>query len=60
MIIISFGFYIAGSRFWQNGTFEIFKKAVTGPGSSALDVRIPPELEGNAYIQVSIHMATRE
>ena len=51
---------VAGSAFWQSGTFEVFKKASAEPGASPIDVRIPPELEGSAYIQVSIHMTTRK
>lgn len=50
----------AGSMFWQSGTFEVFKRSTEKPGVSAIDVRIPPELEGSAYIQVSIHMTTRK
>ncbi|XP_067942006.1 mediator of RNA polymerase II transcription subunit 17-like isoform X2 [Watersipora subatra] len=47
-----------GSTFWHKGTFEVFKKTSPQPGESAIDVRIPPELEGSSYIQVSIHMTT--
>ena len=57
----------AGSRFWQNGTFEV-KKSETDfsepstsqlppqhPGhKSALQVTVPSELQGVAYIQVVI------
>jgi len=46
--------------FWQKGQFEVFKKSSEIPGNSSIDVRVPPELEGSAYIQVSIHMTTRE
>ncbi|GFN98998.1 mediator of RNA polymerase ii transcription subunit 17 [Plakobranchus ocellatus] len=50
----------AGSRFWQGGTFEVLKTSdlaaegdVTNKKSS-LDVSIPSELEGVAYIQVEV------
>ncbi|XP_041352687.1 mediator of RNA polymerase II transcription subunit 17-like [Gigantopelta aegis] len=49
----------AGSRFWQGGTFEVVKS--TDPGESdsgvqksSLEVVIPSELEGVAYIQVEV------
>lgn len=50
--------YSAGSTFWQNGTFEVFKRAGDVTGLSAVDVKVPPELEGSAHVQVSIHMTT--
>lgn len=52
--------FLAGSSFWQSGTFEVFKRSAEQVGLSAIDVRVPPELEGSAYIQVSIHMTTRK
>lgn len=55
---------LAGSRFWQGGTFEVTKKddepidltesPTTGQPRSALKVTVPSELEGVAYIQVII------
>ncbi|KAI8784768.1 Mediator of RNA polymerase II transcription subunit 17 [Biomphalaria glabrata] len=50
----------AGSRFWQGGTFEVLKTsdlAAEGeivPRKSSLDVIIPSELEGVAYILVEV------
>ena len=50
----------AGSRFWQGGTFEVLKTsdlAAEGEATnkkSSLDVSIPSELEGVAYIQVEV------
>ena len=57
--------FTAGSRFWQSGTFEVTKSDVDpsdvmdSPGAamkpqSALQVHVPSELEGVAYIQVAI------
>ncbi len=55
---------LAGSRFWQGGTFEVTKKEddpsdltdspTPGQPKSALKVTVPSELEGVAYIQVII------
>ncbi|RUS75973.1 hypothetical protein EGW08_016255 [Elysia chlorotica] len=50
----------AGSRFWQGGTFEVLKTSdLTADGEAtnkkaSLDVSIPSELEGVAYIQVEV------
>ncbi|XP_059158595.1 mediator of RNA polymerase II transcription subunit 17-like [Physella acuta] len=50
----------AGSRFWQGGTFEVLKtsdllaEGEINPRKSSLDVIIPSELEGVAYIQVEV------
>lgn len=50
----------AGSRFWQGGTFEVLKTSdLLAEGEinlrkSSLDVSIPSELEGVAYIQVEV------
>ena len=57
----------AGSRFWQNGTFEVTKSEVdpaelldpanpsTPPHTqSPLQISVPSELEGVVYIQVVI------
>ena len=50
----------AGSRFWQGGTFEVLKTsdlAAEGEAlnkKTSLDVSIPSELEGVAYIQVEV------
>lgn len=52
--------FTAGSAFWHKGTFEVFKKVSIQPSGGAIDVRLPPELEGSAYIQVSIHMTSPE
>ena len=60
-------FIPAGSRYWQNGTFEVKKSESeqadstespqpghVGPPKNALQVVVPSELEGVAYIQVAI------
>ncbi|BFZ07539.1 hypothetical protein BsWGS_10578 [Bradybaena similaris] len=50
----------AGSRFWQGGTFEVLKtsdlaaEGEVASRKSSLDVSIPSELEGVAYIQVEV------
>ncbi|CAH1791453.1 unnamed protein product, partial [Owenia fusiformis] len=50
----------AGSRFWHTGTFEVKKADQTSAGDhmvkpfSALEVSVPSELQGVAYVQVSI------
>ena len=58
----------AGSHFWQSGTFEVTKSEGDPndpdpsdpmhnglrPESSSLQVTVPSELEGIAYIQVAI------
>ena len=55
-------FASAGSRFWQGGSFEV-RKNTTSPGDStdgsvtsksALEVVIPSELDGSAYVQVEV------
>ncbi|CAL1533647.1 unnamed protein product [Lymnaea stagnalis] len=54
----------AGSRFWQGGTFEVLKTSdLAAEGEvvykkSSLDVSIPSELEGVAYIQVEVKNVT--
>lgn len=50
--------FSAGSRYWQGGTFEVIK-ATSLPGEStdnksSLEVVVPSDLEGVAYIQVEI------
>ncbi|KAH3845604.1 hypothetical protein DPMN_087885 [Dreissena polymorpha] len=56
-------FSSAGSRFWQGGTFEVTKNTGTSSGDQTdvgsalqnpLQVVIPSELEGTAYVQVEI------
>ena len=57
-----FSYPAAGSRFWQSGTFEVTKSDVeqtdltASPGGhkSALQVTVPSELEGSAYLQVIV------
>lgn len=47
----------AGSIFWQGGTFEVIKTSELGEaaaGTGSLDVSIPSQLEGVAYIQVEV------
>ena len=57
--------FLAGSRFWQSGTFEVTKSEAEDAGNtdaiysphpepSSLLVTVPSELEGIAYIQVAI------
>ena len=51
--------FVAGSRFWQGGTFEVVKSTDQGESDagvqkSSLEVVIPSELEGVAYIQVEV------
>ena len=57
-------FFSAGSSFWHNGTFEVKKNeaeannanenADPSPSRNVLKVIVPSELEGVAYIQVSV------
>ncbi|KAL3873203.1 hypothetical protein ACJMK2_036348 [Sinanodonta woodiana] len=52
----------AGSRFWQGGSFEVIKNTniASGEGDtmastrSSLEVVIPTELEGSAFVQVEV------
>ena len=54
----------AGSRFWQGGSFEVRKSVEGEQGEtegeagttriSSLEVTVPSELEGVAYIQVEV------
>ncbi|XP_078594072.1 mediator of RNA polymerase II transcription subunit 17-like isoform X1 [Branchiostoma floridae x Branchiostoma japonicum] len=55
-ILGDLSFKSAGSHYWHSGVFEVVKTREEGmaPGSSPLEVRIPSDLEGNAYIQVVI------
>ena len=54
--------FLAGSRFWQGGSFEVIKSTSstsdTAEGSlankSTLEVIIPSELDGSAYVQVEV------
>ena len=51
--------FIAGSRFWQGGTFEVVKTtsaSTTEPDTvrGGLEVIIPNDLRGVAYIQVEV------
>lgn len=57
----------AGSRFWQGGTFEVTKSEVDASDienpaitfqRSPLQVTVPSELEGVAYIQVTVKRVT--
>lgn len=53
---------IAGSRYWQGGTFEVVKSTssseqecgMSTTPSCSLEVIIPSELEGVAFIQVEV------
>ncbi|XP_052272599.1 mediator of RNA polymerase II transcription subunit 17-like isoform X3 [Dreissena polymorpha] len=62
-IIGDLSYRSAGSRFWQGGTFEVTKNTGTSSGDQTdvgsalqnpLQVVIPSELEGTAYVQVEI------
>ncbi|XP_060062888.1 mediator of RNA polymerase II transcription subunit 17-like [Ylistrum balloti] len=60
LILGDLSYKSAGSRYWQGGTFEVVKSTSVGEGSEAslqkgsLEVIIPSELEGVAYIQVEV------
>ena len=55
-------FLLAGSRFWQGGSFEVTKNTSNAGESSdgavanksTLEVVIPSELDGSAYVQVEV------
>ena len=48
-------FVSAGSRFWQGATFEVKKSESPGEGGiEQLETIIPSDLEGAAFIQVTI------
>jgi len=58
---------LAGSRYWQSGSFEVSKadtetadtlESVNGTPRSALCVTVVTELEGFAYIQVAIRASS--
>jgi len=58
---------LAGSRYWQSGSFEVTKsdtevvetqESLNGSSHSAMRVTILTELEGVAYIQVTIRDST--
>ena len=61
---LCFFFPEAGSRFWQGGSFEVRKSVEGEQGEtegeagttriSSLEVTVPSELEGVAYIQVEV------
>ncbi|XP_013784547.1 mediator of RNA polymerase II transcription subunit 17-like [Limulus polyphemus] len=71
LILGDLSYRSVGSRFWQNGTYEVTKSeqpntTVTSlspggpqvPRPSALKVTLPSELEGNSYIHVVIQKDT--
>ena len=58
---------LAGSRYWQSGSFEVTKsdtevvetqESLNGSSHSAMRVTVLTELEGVAYIQVTIRDST--
>ena len=58
---------LAGSHYWQSGSFEVSKgdteavdtpESVNGTPHSAVQVTVLTELEGIAYVQVAIRDST--
>ena len=55
-------YFSAGSRFWQGGSFEVTKNTSSAgettdgavASKSTLEVVIPSELDGSAYVQVEV------
>ncbi|XP_014776728.1 mediator of RNA polymerase II transcription subunit 17 [Octopus bimaculoides] len=61
-ILGDFSYKSVGSRYWQSGTFEVVKStkemdnidSISGTPKSCLEVIIPSELEGVAYVKIEV------